>query len=116
MGSPALHLVDPGAGRHPDLDAGWLEWLVAHIDPGWRPGEWDNRLGLFTGCLGQRTDGGVGLPHPLVPGGDPAPQRPLRPLPAGAGGLRPWRRGFRPGAPPGAVLPIGPGDLLGDGL
>ena len=52
MSSPALRLVPPaGTGRHPDPDAGWLGWLVAHVDPFWRPGEWDQELWLFTGDL-----------------------------------------------------------------
>jgi len=57
MSSPALRLVPPaGTGRHPDPDAGWLGWLVAHVDPFWRPGEWDQELWLFTGDLdGNRT-------------------------------------------------------------
>jgi integrase len=52
MSSPALRLVPPsGTGRHPDPDTAWLGWLVAHVDPFWRPGEWDQELWLFTGNL-----------------------------------------------------------------
>ena len=32
-------------------DAGWLQWLSAHTDAAWRPGEWDGSLWLFTGDL-----------------------------------------------------------------
>ena len=31
--------------------AGWLGWLRAHLDPVWRPGEWDGNARLFTGDL-----------------------------------------------------------------
>ena len=31
---------------------GWLGWLLDHLDPGWRPGEWDHDRWLFTGDLG----------------------------------------------------------------
>lgn len=30
-------------------DAGWLEWMSARIETGWRPDEWDESLWLFTG-------------------------------------------------------------------
>ncbi len=29
----------------------WETWLRAHIDPAWRPGEWDSARWLFTGDL-----------------------------------------------------------------
>ena len=32
-------------------DASWLQWLSAHTDAAWRPGEWDGSLWLFTGDL-----------------------------------------------------------------
>ncbi|MGW6570510.1 tyrosine-type recombinase/integrase [Streptomyces sp. NPDC054975] len=31
--------------------AGWQKWLGDHIDPAWRPGEWDQQWWLFTGDL-----------------------------------------------------------------
>jgi hypothetical protein len=37
---------------HADLpidQAGWVDWLNDHIDRGWRPGEWNNDIWLFTG-------------------------------------------------------------------
>jgi integrase len=42
-----------GVERRRDLDgdAGWLGWLIAHVDAGWRPGEWDHESWLFTGDL-----------------------------------------------------------------
>lgn len=39
------------AGRQPEGDSGWLSWLLAHLDPAWRPGEWDQQRWLFTGDL-----------------------------------------------------------------
>jgi len=27
----------------------WLEWLEEHVDPNWRPGEWNHSGWLFTG-------------------------------------------------------------------
>ena len=44
MTGPALQLIGgPGRDRWPDRDqspggAGWLDWLRAHLDPGWRAG------------------------------------------------------------------------------
>jgi integrase len=29
--------------------SGWQHWLREQVDPGWRPGEWDERWWLFTG-------------------------------------------------------------------
>lgn len=53
MNRPALRLVE---GTEPDgcseSETGWLEWLTAHVDVAWRPGEWDQSLWLFTGDLG----------------------------------------------------------------
>ena len=40
------------AGRDPSAGgAGWLDWLRTHLDPAWRPGEWDGAAKLFTGDL-----------------------------------------------------------------
>lgn len=43
--------VGADADRELVSDAGWLEWLSAHIDTAWRPDEWDGSLWLFTGDL-----------------------------------------------------------------
>lgn len=52
MTTSVLRLVPAGgAGRRPGPDAGWLGWLVTHVDAGWRPGEWDQERWLFTGDL-----------------------------------------------------------------
>jgi hypothetical protein len=52
MSTPALRLLPTGDAQPcADGDAGWLEWLVAHVDPDWRLGEWDAALWLFTGDL-----------------------------------------------------------------
>ena len=57
MTGPAPQLIGiPGgvrrAGRDPSAGgAGWLDWLRAHLDPLWRPGEWDGAAKLFTGDL-----------------------------------------------------------------
>jgi len=56
MTGPALQLIGPGRARRPGRDegpggAGWLDWLLAHLDPVWRPGEWDGAAKLFTGDL-----------------------------------------------------------------
>ncbi|HEY5149179.1 MAG TPA: tyrosine-type recombinase/integrase [Mycobacterium sp.] len=56
MTGPALQLIGPGRDRRPGRDegpgeAGWLDWLRAHLDPVWRPGEWDGAALLFTGDL-----------------------------------------------------------------
>ena len=45
-------LVGTDAERQSVTDAGWLGWLSAHTDAGWRPGEWDGSLWLFTGASG----------------------------------------------------------------
>lgn len=50
MSQPALRLVT-GQPDQPDADRAWQEWLVAHVDPGWRASEWDQSLRLFTGDL-----------------------------------------------------------------
>jgi len=48
-----LHLVHAaGAREQPPGERGWLEWLLDHLDPAWRPGEWDHDRWLFTGDLG----------------------------------------------------------------
>ena len=52
MSTPASHLlVGTGADPRSVTDAGWLQWLSAHIDAAWRPDEWDGSLWLFTGDL-----------------------------------------------------------------
>lgn len=53
MSRAVLKLVRQGAPRPaaPPDDAGWLAWLETHTDPGWRPGEWDQGIWLFTGDL-----------------------------------------------------------------
>ncbi|OBJ80881.1 hypothetical protein A9W97_26630 [Mycobacterium gordonae] len=43
--------VGADADRELVSDAGWLEWLSAHIETAWRPDEWDGSLWLFTGDL-----------------------------------------------------------------
>ena len=53
MSGRTLHIVGAsGAEPQPSAGPGWLEWLVARIDPAWRPGEWDQQRWLFTGDLG----------------------------------------------------------------
>jgi integrase len=44
--SVAAVAASPAAAAEP-----WQEWLRAHIDPSWRPGEWDRARWLFTGDL-----------------------------------------------------------------
>jgi site-specific recombinase XerD len=39
------------AAREAGPQPGWMDWLRARLDPGWRAGEWDERLDLFTGDL-----------------------------------------------------------------
>lgn len=52
MSRPALRLVtSTEPEQHPDVETGWLEWLVAHVEAPWRPGEWDQECWLFTGDL-----------------------------------------------------------------
>jgi integrase len=41
---------EPGPGV--ETGPGWREWLMDHVDPVWRGGEWDQTLWLFTGDLG----------------------------------------------------------------
>ena len=43
-------LVDGGCEESLD-EHGWLAWLRARLDPGWRAGEWDGERLLFTGDL-----------------------------------------------------------------
>jgi len=33
------------------VEPGWLAWLVAHVNPTWRAGEWDQQRLLFNGDL-----------------------------------------------------------------
>jgi len=50
--SSALGLVAlDGDAPRPDPDAGWMAWLISHIDARWRPGEWDQDCWLFNGDL-----------------------------------------------------------------
>jgi integrase len=52
VSQPALHVVHTVGG--PRLSTGqrrWLDWLLSHLDPAWRPGEWDDVGWLFTGDL-----------------------------------------------------------------
>lgn len=52
MSEPTLHLVPPdGVGQERRDASGWLGWLQARLDPGWRAGEWDQARWLFTGDL-----------------------------------------------------------------
>lgn len=52
MSVPRLRLLPAAGSPNPSAPApGWLEWLRAHLDPGWRPGEWDADALLFTGDL-----------------------------------------------------------------
>lgn len=52
MSTPAPRpRADADADRASVSDAGWLEWLSAHIETAWRPDEWDGALWLFTGDL-----------------------------------------------------------------
>ena len=82
MSRPALHLAaaDAGPGTARRAPAGW-NGCAARLDPGWRPGEWDGRLLLFTGDLDSAADRGVAVPDPGLPDGDAPPRRPLRRLP-----------------------------------
>jgi len=52
MSEPALHVVPAADGQEYADERGWLHWLQAHLDPAWRPGEWDQARWLFTGDLG----------------------------------------------------------------
>ena len=69
MSTPASR---PRVGTEADrgfvTDAGWLEWLSAHAETAWRPGEWDGSLWAVHRRFGQRPDSCVavsysGLPH-----------------------------------------------------
>jgi integrase len=46
-------LLPAGPARQPELhgEPGWLQWLQARLDHGWRAGEWDSQALLFTGDL-----------------------------------------------------------------
>lgn len=63
MTASPLRLVEvTGATQVPHVDGreGWLDWLVGHVDPDWRRGEWDHGRWLFTGDLdSDRTVGWV---------------------------------------------------------
>ena len=53
MNRRALRAAASAGARQERLgEHGWLEWLGDHLDPGWRPGEWDHERWLFTGDLG----------------------------------------------------------------
>lgn len=49
--SALLPRVGTDADRGLGSNTGWLEWLAARIETGWRPDEWDGSLWLFTGNL-----------------------------------------------------------------
>jgi integrase len=54
MSTPSVVLTFPTelSGGMPALDSGgWVEWLEAHTDPGWRPAEWQPQFWLFTGSV-----------------------------------------------------------------
>ncbi len=51
MSAPALRAVQPDATPGGGIESGWRQWLASRLDPSWRPGEWDERLALFTGDL-----------------------------------------------------------------
>lgn len=51
MSAPHLAAVPAVAGDEQVYDRSWLEWLRAHVDPTWRPEEWDHDHFLFTGDL-----------------------------------------------------------------
>ena len=54
MTTPVSHqLVGSDAERQSVTDARWLQWLFAHTDAAWRPGEWDGSLWLFHRGFGQ---------------------------------------------------------------
>ncbi|MGW0509031.1 tyrosine-type recombinase/integrase [Streptomyces olivaceoviridis] len=44
--------------------AGWQNWLGEHIDPAWRPGEWNQEFWLFTGDLNSPRTTAVGCGTP----------------------------------------------------
>ena len=70
MSGYPLHILGASeAESQPVAEPGWLEWLVAHLNPAWRPGEWDQQRWLFTSDLGSdRTAAGQGLgPEPPGP-------------------------------------------------
>jgi hypothetical protein len=48
--SLASALLSARADTTPSKDeAGWAAWLHEHVDPGWRPTEWQQQFWLFTG-------------------------------------------------------------------
>lgn len=52
MSVPPLHVLLAGESPgQPAAVPGWPRWLRTHLDPGWRPGEWDPEAALFTGDL-----------------------------------------------------------------
>jgi integrase len=46
-----LHVVGAQAEPGVFVEPGWLAWLVGHVSPTWRAGEWDQQRLLFTGDL-----------------------------------------------------------------
>ncbi|MGH3598799.1 MAG: tyrosine-type recombinase/integrase [Pseudonocardiaceae bacterium] len=51
MSGRPLRAVGAGKTSRGLDESGWLEWLRGRLDPGWRPGEWDDHALLFTGDL-----------------------------------------------------------------
>ena len=51
MSEGALRVIGAADTGRSAGESGWLEWLRARLDPGWRPGEWDEQTLLFTGDL-----------------------------------------------------------------
>ena len=51
MSGRALHVLGAESAEARSEEPGWREWLGARLDPGWRPGEWDGEMWLFTGDL-----------------------------------------------------------------
>lgn len=51
MSGAELHAVQPVEEQDPSRQPEWLVWLRGRLDPDWRPGEWDNKILLFTGDL-----------------------------------------------------------------
>ncbi|MGH3303145.1 MAG: tyrosine-type recombinase/integrase [Streptosporangiaceae bacterium] len=51
MSGRSPRLAPAGPRDEPAGERGWLGWLSEHLDPGWRPGEWDHGRWLFTGDL-----------------------------------------------------------------
>ncbi len=51
MSVAATRVLALPAGQRPVDLTGWASWLRAHLDPGWRPTEWNAQHWLFTGDL-----------------------------------------------------------------